>query len=263
MADKPANSEPKFRRWRRRLAWWAMALIVAPLMGSVALVAAGDTPHWSSASHEATGQAPDPATTPEAVIQVYGARTWGWRGVFAVHTWIAVKPAGAPLYTRFEVIGWRVYYNRPPLRVSQGNPDNEWFSNRPELLGDVRGEAAAVLIPRVVAAIEAYPYAGSYKTWPGPNSNTFTAYVTRSVPELGVELPVTAIGKDYLPDNAFVGRPPSGAGLQLSLGGLAGILFSAAEGIEINILGAAFGLDFTPLAVKLPGIGRIGWRNGE
>jgi hypothetical protein len=262
MIKQQTEPEPKFRRWRRRVAWWAMALVVAPLLGSAVQVGAAKTPHWSTASHEATGQAPDPATTPEAVIQIYAARAWGWRGVFAVHSWIAVKPADAPIYTRFEVIGWRAYAGRPPLRVSQGNPDNEWFSNRPELLGEVRGAAAEAIIVKVVAAIKAYPYADTYRTWPGPNSNTFTAYVTRKVPELGVELPVTAIGKDYLPDNAFIGRAPSGSGLQLSLGGLAGVLFSPKEGVEINILGAAFGIDFDPPALKLPGIGRLGWRNG-
>lgn len=41
------------------------------------------------------GLAPDPAATPEAVVQVYGARCSGWLGYFGIHTWIAVKPAGA------------------------------------------------------------------------------------------------------------------------------------------------------------------------
>jgi len=227
------------------------------------MVAASETKHWSNASHSATGQAPDPATTPQAVIQVYGARTWGWRGVFAVHTWLAIKPKDAKFYSRFEVIGWRFYHGSSPMRVSHGNPDNEWFSSRPELLGDVRGEVAGRLIPKVLEAIKNYPHADFYRTWPGPNSNTFTAFVTRSVPELGVELPVTAVGKDYLPDNAVFGRPPSGEGLQVSLGGLAGILISAEEGIEFNILGAAFGIDVNPPAIKLPGIGRIGWSNGN
>jgi len=43
--------------------------------------------------------APDPATTPEAVVQVYGARTWGWKGIFGVHTWVAVKPTDARSWT--------------------------------------------------------------------------------------------------------------------------------------------------------------------
>ena len=44
---------------------------------------------------------------PEAIVQVYASRTFGWRGAFAVHTWVAAKPAGADRYTRYEVIGWR------------------------------------------------------------------------------------------------------------------------------------------------------------
>ena len=35
---------------------------------------------WRSASQEPVGLAPDPATTPEAVVQVYAARTVGWNG---------------------------------------------------------------------------------------------------------------------------------------------------------------------------------------
>ena len=39
---------------------------------------------WYEARRDATGLAPNPATTPEAVIQVYAARAVAWRGVFAV-----------------------------------------------------------------------------------------------------------------------------------------------------------------------------------
>ena len=37
--------------------------------------------NWWELSREPSGQAPDPATTPEAVVQVYAARTVGWRGL--------------------------------------------------------------------------------------------------------------------------------------------------------------------------------------
>ena len=43
-----------------------------------------------------------------------------------------------------------------------------------------------------------YPYANTYSLWPGPNSNTFTAWIARAVPELETDLPATAIGKDYI-----------------------------------------------------------------
>lgn len=55
---------------------------------------------WYQTDRSATELAPDPSTTPEAVVQVYGAPTYGWRGVFAVHTWIVLKPKNALRYTR-------------------------------------------------------------------------------------------------------------------------------------------------------------------
>ena len=77
-------------------------------------------------------------------------------------------------------------------------PDGRWFGAEPELLKDVRGPGVDALIERIEAAVQNYPYADTYRIWPGPNSNTFTAFVLRDVPELRVDLPPTAIGKDYL-----------------------------------------------------------------
>ena len=41
---------------------------------------------WRTLSREPVGLAPNPRSTPEAMIQVYGARTLGWKGFFGVHT---------------------------------------------------------------------------------------------------------------------------------------------------------------------------------
>ena len=114
------------------------------------------------------------------------------------------------------------------------------------------------LIVKVEAAVKEYPYQSSYRTWPGPNSNTFTAYIGRAVPELRLDLPPTAIGKDYLPGGALAAMSPGGRGVQLSLFGLAGLLAGVDEGIEVNLLGLTFGLDVKDPALKLPGVGRVG-----
>jgi hypothetical protein len=131
-----------------------------------------------------------------------------------------------------------------------------WFSNAPMLLTDLRGPHVDAVIDKIEAVIESYPYARRYSTWPGPNSNTFTAYVGRRVPELRLNLPATAIGKDYLAHGAWLGRAPSGGGWQVSLGGFAGILLAPTEGIEVNLFGAVAGLGVAPPNVKLPGLGR-------
>ncbi len=232
------------------------------LAALVVLAIAGCAPsgraEWWRARLDSSGQAPDPATTPEAVIQVYAARAVGWRGALGVHTWVAVKRADAPAFTRYEVIGWGVDRGAPAVRVDRAAADGYWFGARPVVLADVRGEGVDALIERLEAAVASYPYAASYRLWPGPNSNTFTAYVARAVPELRLDLPPTAIGKDFLPNGALAAVTPGGRGVQLSLFGVAGLLVGVDEGIEVNVLGLTFGLDVKKPALKLPGVGRVG-----
>lgn len=152
---------------------------------------------WRTASREPAGIAPDPATTPEAVIQVYAAPTFGWRGWFAVHTWVATKGTGDDGYTVYEVIGWRQRRGLPVVRIERDAPDRYWFGERPKLLADRRGDGVDDLIARVDSAARSYPWADRYEAFPGPNSNTFTAWIIRQVPEIEAELPFSAIGSGY------------------------------------------------------------------
>jgi hypothetical protein len=242
----------------RRYALIVLALVVLPLTVSYGIRKAEGALHWSEARRDSSRQAPDPAGEFQPVVQVYAGRAWGWRGAFGVHTWIATKRRGADHYVRHEVIGWGVRYGNDAVRVSRGVPDAYWFGSKPELLADLRGPEVEALIDRIEAASAKYPYNDRYTVWPGPNSNTFTAFVARQVPELRIDLPPTAIGKDYLPPSRPVAMSPSGTGVQLSAIGLAGVMVGLEEGLEINLLGLTFGVDLNPPALKLPGIGRIG-----
>jgi hypothetical protein len=233
-------------------------LIVLPHLWTAGLVYGGSFEHWSRARWDSAGLAPDPATTPEPVVQVYAARAWGWKGVFAVHSWIVFKRAHAPAFERYEVVGWGVHSGAPAVRRNMREIDGRWAGNPPWILLDRRGPEVEALIDRIEAAITSYPYPDAYRTWPGPNSNTFIAHIGRTVPELGLELPPTAVGKDYLNNGSLFARTPSGTGYQLSLLGLLGLSVAREEGLEINLLGLTFGVDPLGLAVKLPGIGRLG-----
>ncbi len=235
--------------------WILFAIFVAPALISAVRLAFAERPHWRDAEHGATGQAPSPAETRAAVAQVYGARTWGMRGAVAMHTWIAVKRTDADHYMRYEVIGWRLRRTGSALVQERGRTDALWFSNRPLLLADLRGTGVDVVIDRIEAAVADYPYAREYRLWPGPNSNTFTAFVARRVPELRLDLPPTAIGKDFLAPSALFGPAPSGTGYQLSLFGVAGAMAAWREGVEVNLFGLVAGIRFRPLAIKLPGLG--------
>jgi hypothetical protein len=212
---------------------------------------------WRTASREPADLAPDPATTTEAVVQVYAARAVRWRGYFGVHTWIAVKRTGAEHFTVHEVNGHRLRRTGTALVTSDRAPDGYWYGNKPELLRDIRGAGVDALIERIEKAVDEYPYPHTYHVWPGPNSNTFTAFVLRKNPELRVDMPSTAIGKDYLGLIPFA-RTPSGTGGQLNLFGLAGVAAGVEEGVELNVLGLTFGVDPNSLSLKLPLIGRVG-----
>jgi hypothetical protein len=94
---------------------------------------------------------------PAAIVQVYAARAVRWRGYFGVHTWIAVKPAGAAEYTVYEVTGWRLRRAATAVSVSPRAPDARWFGNSPELIAELRGPDAETAIVRIEEAVAACP----------------------------------------------------------------------------------------------------------
>jgi len=242
-----------------RLALSLLVVFVLPLLVSACVYGRDSSVPWYEARRDATGLAPDPAKTPDAVIQVYAARAVSWRGIFAVHTWIVVKPTGASKFMRYEVVGFSVSESNPAIKIDRTGPDNYWFGAKPELILDRRGSGVDAMIAKVRESVETYPYPNEYRAWPGPNSNTFTAWIARQVPELGLALPSNAIGKDYLPGGAVIAAAPSATGYQVSLFGLVGLLVARDEGIEINLLGMDLGIGFKAPGVKLPGVGLVAW----
>ena len=66
---------------------------------------------------------------------------------------------------------------RSPMLAARGTPSN---------------------IDAVDQAAQAYPWKTTYRVFPGPNSNTFVAWVARQVPELELDLPFSAIGSGYV-----------------------------------------------------------------
>ena len=167
---------------------------------------------WRFADRSSVGLAPLPEDEKGAVVQVYAARTYNWRGYFAVHPWIAVKKKNENFYTVYQVTAWNLYRGKSAVSIERDIPDRYWYGKRPQLLQTLKGEEAQKAIPAIEKAVREYPFADRYQLWPGPNSNTFVAYVLREVPELTVELPPTAIGKDFLGYTVFHAPTPSGTG---------------------------------------------------
>ncbi|MFR1412602.1 MAG: DUF3750 domain-containing protein [Akkermansia sp.] len=155
--------------------------------------------NWKTADRSSSGLAPLPSEEPEAVVQVYAARAFGWRKYFAVHTWIAVKETNAGFYTVYQVMGYQLPSRGTSVSISRDIPDRKWFGAEPELIQELRGTAAEKAIPVISRTAQDYPHADTYWIIPGPNSNTFTATLMREVPELTVELPPHAVGRITCP----------------------------------------------------------------
>jgi hypothetical protein len=172
--------------------------------------------------------------------------------------WMAIKPDSAEKYTVYQVVGWNYFFGLPALSARPDIPDRQWFGQKPQLVKDIRGMEAEKLIPKIEQVIHDYPYAKDYTLWPGPNSNTFIAYIGRQVPELRLVMPPNAIGKDYLGiSDKFFACAPSGTGYQFSFYGLLGFMLAKQEGLEINILGLVTGFSPAQHAFILSGIGYL------
>ncbi|MBM3530327.1 MAG: DUF3750 domain-containing protein [Alphaproteobacteria bacterium] len=230
------------------IAFLAVFLLPVAIAAGTMAYRGGPT-HWWNWDRRVTSQMPAAAGHPQARIMVLAGRTRGWKGAIAVHTWIVVKGENEPAWRRYDVTRWG-----NPVRMNWWPPDL-WFGERGTVVADISGPRAQALIPRIDAAIKSY--SEDYRIWPGPNSNTFVAGVLRAVPELGVALPPTAVGRDFRPW-PYAGLTDSGTGIEANLWGLLGVKLGWVEGVEINVLGLVAGLDLREPGVKLPGYGRIG-----
>lgn len=218
---------------------------------------------WQEASRETAGLVPLAKDDAEAKVQIYSAKAFSWRGKFSQHLWIATKEKDAESYLVHYVVFWGKHLGSDGVVITQKDlPDRYWYSAKPEIIYSLSGKEAETIIPKIYEAIKIYPYKDYYRAYPGPNSNTFISFVIRQIPELKVALPNNAIGKDWLCDEKgakFFAFSESKTGVQFSFYGMFGIILGLVEGIEINIIGISFGIDFLHPGLKLPGIGRVGF----
>jgi hypothetical protein len=119
-------------------------------------------------------------------------------GVFAVHYWFTVLQPESGRCDR-----WEVWQSKDAGGVSVGHlhcnlkaPDAGVGGGPARLAAEWNGEMASRIFSVLEAASSQYPYCSRYLPWPGPNSNTFVAWVLRRA-GIDFPLPWKAIGKDY------------------------------------------------------------------
>jgi hypothetical protein len=116
-------------------------------------------------------------------------------GFFAVHCWLVLRDAGG-------AHRWEVWQSRDAGGVSTGHvhcnlkaPD-AGVGGGPSRVAATWSGAQAAAVAAVLRDPARYPHWDRYRSWPGPNSNTFVAWVLR---EAGIShrLDWRALGKKY------------------------------------------------------------------
>ena len=94
-----------------------------------------------------------------------------------------------------------------------------------------------------------YPHRDTYRAWPGPNSNTYVAWVLRES-NVSADLGPLAIGKDW---RGWIdgGATTTGTGLHFETP-IVGAKLGLVEGVELHVLAFTFGFAFLKPTLKTP-----------
>ena len=132
------------------------------------------------------------------VVQLKFASLPAPLGLLAVHYWFNVRE---PLAGRCD--RWEVWQSRDAGGRSAGHlhcnlkaPEDGVGGGPARLAAEWRGAAALRLKATLEEAEARYPFRDRYLPWPGPNSNTFVAWVLRRA-DVDFRLPWNAIGRNY------------------------------------------------------------------
>lgn len=167
------------------------------------------------------------------------------------HSWIVanvVDGAGARRYRRYQWLG-------KAEAKDTDNPFDYFGSGAVAIHGVVTDDVAekVACLERETKLYDDF----NCGCWPGPNSNTFADGLIRKC-GLGIELPATALGKDYrgvIGASITEGR----TGVQLETWPF-GVKIGAKEGVGVDLAGLPVGVHFWPPGIDLPfNPGRVGW----
>lgn len=235
----------------KRLAYYLLGAFVVLMLGPLYMLASGKVSlngNWRTAARNVAHlRVLDTLVNKDAIV-LMSAPTFNWRGMFSVHTWLAIKRRDARVFTVYQCIGWNKYLGKPFIDVSKDRPDRYWFGARPSVDGVVVGKEAAELMPMIIRAVRKYPYAKRYAAWPGPNSNTFISFLLREVPTLNFAMPFNALGANYR--WSFKRN-------DVHIAGIVGYSYHAGKYMFINILGLTLGISIQPRGLIIPGYGLV------
>jgi len=190
------------------------------------------------------------------VVQLRYATVPAPLNVIAVHYWFVVFDTRENAWSRWEV--WQDAGVSPTswghIQKNLQAPDAGVGGGKCRISAEWRGEKATRIIEVLHRPLD-YPYRNTYRAWPGPNSNTYPAWVLHKA-RVSADMDPRAIGKDYC--------GAIGGGASLTRSGLhldspvVGFTVGAEDGVEVHVLCLTFGVDLLRPAIKTP-FGRLGF----
>ena len=105
-----------------------------------------------------------------------------WYSQFAEHGWFDVRDQDG--WTRVEVMNRSSGVQVAEIDLDAARADTRFGGRTVHVHAVYTGEAARVMVPVLLERAPAYPWVDDYAPWPGPNSNTFAAWLSREVPGL-------------------------------------------------------------------------------
>lgn len=136
-------------------------------------------------------------------IRIYTEPVNDWRGIFADHPWIALEREPDGVWVVIEIKDWM-----------RNNHINYFTTNDPATCFEGNGEGKIyqeVRVPKelftiLLSTIYKYPWKNTYKSFPGPNSNTFVQWFIDQHPYLELkDLGLRSIGRHYHRRNEITG----------------------------------------------------------
>lgn len=192
----------------------------------------------------------------EAVVQLRCATLPGMLRLVSVHYWFVAFDPGPRRWQR-----WEVWQEADCGGTSWGHVHRDlWDADHGvgggpyRIRAEWRGAPARDLLG-VLQRSGAYPERDRYHAWPGPNSNTYVAWVLREA-RVGADLDPLAVGKDWL-GIVGAGTTTTRTGVQVE-SPLVGTKIGLKDGVELHLFCATFGIGLWPPAIKTP-FGRLGF----
>ncbi|MGJ8658009.1 MAG: DUF3750 domain-containing protein [Akkermansiaceae bacterium] len=170
---------------------------------------------------------------------------------FATHTFLDYRESVDSPWYRVEVFNPKSGVVNKKISNTAVHAKKRW-DERVRILSQSDGKSNPHFARDIRAFAASYDDS-VYRSYPGPNSNTFMEKMIREVDGVSAILDHNAIGKEL---GFYAGKTAGGTGVKLQTSVL-GIALGLKEGVEVSALGLSAGVSVYPLSVRIPFLPKI------